>query len=182
MAVAIEVTGRVVGLTVLYELLNQQGRQCQVPVYQATMELWGSDVTNPHQFAFAVTRDVSPAIFDNLPDRYGRFGECPPSRPHHPYHGKEHLHRKTSFAIRLHESDDVTGHFLQGEGSTSRQNILIHKGPGSSKGCMMVDGGTEGFVAFTDAFRRLRLLSPGDDTILVAVEPRTQPDLIRPGG
>lgn len=47
---------------------------------------------------------------------------------------------------------------------------------------MMVDGGTEGFVAFTDAFRRLRLLSPGDDTILVAVEPRTQPDLIRPGG
>lgn len=176
MAIAIEITGRVVGQTVLYEFLNQQGRQCQVPLYQATMELWGSRVTNPNCFQFAVTRDVSLAMFDTLEHRYGLYGECPPSRAHHPYRGVVHPYRQTGFAIRLHESDDETGHFLQGEGTIRRQNILIHKGPGRSLGCMMVDGGADGFAAFTDAFDQLRLLSSSNDTILVAVEPRALPD------
>lgn len=183
MTIAIEITGRICGQTVLYELINQQGRQHPVPTYTATMELWGSRISDPKRFRFSVTRDVSEAVFGTLPDRYGTYGECPPSRQGRPYHGTEHLYRGTGFAIRLHDDDDPARCFLHGEGTAKRQNILIHRGPGRSLGCMMVVGGESGFLAFEEAYHNLRQYSDSGQ-ILIFVEPRAliQHNLIRSGG
>lgn len=183
MTIAIEITGCICGETVLYEFMNQQGRQHCVPAYSATMELWGSHISDSMRFHFSVTRDVSEVVFGTLSDRYGTHGECPPSRQGRPYYGTEHAYRGTGFAIRLHDDDDPARCFLQGEGTVKRQNILIHRGPGRSLGCMMVVGGEAGFAAFEAAYLNLRQYSQSGQ-ILVFVEPRlpVQHNLIRSGG
>ncbi len=170
----IHISNRVVGSATLTERPRGQGRNAQVPLYAATVQI-GDSVHN-----FSVTRCSSRRVFNNGPakDRYGWEDECPPNLPNLPYYAQTVLHAGTkSFALRLFEKYSPHRNTLRGLGPITRTNIMLHIGdPACSYGCLTVGGGLmelERLKSFLTAHEH----SPHED-IEVHLAPRELPGRI----
>ena len=171
MPVHIVITGTLTTkVSYLYEKICKGGRKVSVPTYHANIQgLRGS------LFHFAVTRDASDVVFNNIRDRYGVNGECPPSTESKPYRGHLHQTKKLPFGIRLSDQECGKTRYLQGTGDTVRDGILIHHGITRTEGCFTVAGGRRGFEAFKAALEEVGMNMPPRldiPLIYVHVEPR----------
>ncbi len=175
------ITGSKLGKTHFYEKIGRQGRRTIVPTYRA--ELGRFDGTG-EKFHFRVTRDAAQIVFGQRKKRFLRGGECPPSKTCVPYRGRIHFGTRNGFALLLFEAQSPTKNTLTGQGKVIRSEIMIHRGPSSSLGCMAVAGGKRGYRAWQRALQEFA--ATGSEEILVFVEPRPQADhdqyLSRPVG
>lgn len=137
--ITLTITGEVVGQAHFYEKTRRRGRRILVPSYRAI----AYDQATGEQLIFAVTRDCQLTAFNtDTAHRYQMYGECPPNREEVPYTGKIGTHSNGTFCIRLSEPELFRGrNQLFGAGEAVRSDIMIHVGPGTSVGCLMVAGG-----------------------------------------
>lgn len=173
MTIYILITGQKTGRrAVLYEKLGRQGRQALVPTYQAELGRYDGESST---YRFTVTRDSSPVVFGQSRGRFGLVGECPPSRTCAPYRGRLHQSQRSGqTAVMLSESNLAARNGLLGQGQLLRTDIMIHRGPACSLGCLTVGGGRRGYVNWLQALQRL-MQTPTEE-ILVFVEPRPTDD------
>jgi hypothetical protein len=163
--ITIIITNEVVGQARLYEFRNCEGKCVLVPTYRAIAR---DSVTN-EEFEFTVTRSASRLIFELDTDRYGTYGECPPSKPGSPYRAFPCRHSNGSFCLRLYETKvPQTHNTIRGVGEVDRVNIMIHKGPSMSQGCLVIAGGKRGHYRFERWFKKR---TADDSTITVEVLP-----------
>ena len=163
--IEIVITTKKISCALLYELRNLQGRRAYVPAYLATTY----DTRTGDKFEFAVTRSASRLVFGSPTDQYGSNGECPPSKADIPYKAFVSATSKGSFCLRLFETDEPQQHnTIKGQGEVDRVNIMIHKGPSMSEGCLVIAGGKRGHNRFERWFKA-RLAD--DVVITVAVLP-----------
>ncbi len=148
--IKITITATPVGQAFLFERLKRQGRRVLVPTYQAT-----ATSEDESTFVFAVTRDSSSILFLGQKERFGTYGECPPSIPNRPYLARPSLlSSNQTFCLRLFEPNLSDKHNkLIGQGNVVRSDIMIHRGPGRSVGCIQIAGGKKGHRSFTRWFK-----------------------------
>ncbi len=148
--ITIIITNETVGTARLYELRNKAGKTALVPSYRAVAKNTDSGAV----FEFLVTRSASRLVFSEDKDRYGSFGECPPSRDDCPYQAFPSVTSKGSFCLRLFETPEQQTHnVIRGQGPVDRTNVMIHKGPSMSEGCLIIAGGKKGHRRFERWFK-----------------------------
>ena len=149
--ITIIITNEVVGQARLYEFRNCEGKCVLVPTYHAVAR----DSVAKEEFEFVVTRSASRLVFESDTDRFGTYGECPPSKPGSPYKAFPSKTTKGSFCLRLYETEAPQSHnTIRGEGEVNRVNIMIHKGPSMSQGCLVIAGGKRGHHRFERWFKK----------------------------
>lgn len=139
MLIKIFITSKISGSAKLYHLPNKKGGFEIVPLYKAYVVF-----KNGHKYNFKVTRDTNfIGSYLVTKGKYVENGECPPNEKKFPYKGLVLENGKLSWRIQLYEEkiDDGTKSWIKGIGKGKRQYIQIHKGPGCSKGCFLIDGG-----------------------------------------
>lgn len=158
----------------LYKAKGQRGDHRYVSTYRLTMI---PDTTSiiPNLFLGYVTRDTSPALWDQGPGtRYGIGGECPPSIPGKPYCAVPHTSETIPFGLRLFEPEYGDERHLRGQGDTIRSDMLVHFGPARSEGCFTIAGGRRGMRRWQKELEEWMAKLP-DPEIRVTVMPRDTP-------
>ncbi len=142
------ISSEVVGKALMYEYLGKKGDRKFVPTYQVYV-YDGSHCI----FKFTVTRQSAKEVFrQGEALDYGENGECPPADF---YLGRITESGRLGFSIMLYENWCPAKESLIGRSHFIRKGVKIHKGPGSSLGCMMVAGGQRGYKRFVKAFTRI---------------------------
>lgn len=163
--IRITITGKLTGRkALLYEELGRKGRRKFVPTYHALAEC----LPTKECFEFAVVRDTSPQVFGQLPYRYGKDGECPPSL--RPYVGIVRDNGPVGFRIQLSEVGFEKTGLLLGQGRVARERIQIHFGAAASHGCILVAGRRRTYHRVFA--KQLRAMLVHTSTISVIVQPR----------
>lgn len=119
----------------LYEFPGRRGRRAFVPTYVACAE----NMRTGTRFTFAVTRDVSEHVFNEVPtDKYGKHGECPPSIS--PYTGIIREDGICGFRIEFFDPQFSREQIIKSPSGMVRSNLQIHFGAAASHGCILVAG------------------------------------------
>lgn len=147
MALEIHVTGEVTGEAPLFEHKDALGGHLVVPTYRCVVK---NDTG--YRKDFDVTRDTYQGIRGKVLSRYGENDECPPCTDNKPYGGRIIDWGKMGFRIELYEEElsDYGEAAISGVGDYIRTHIQIHRGPGSSEGCILLAGGDEMHKSFEE--------------------------------
>jgi hypothetical protein len=137
------VTSEVVTHSRMYSELGKKGSWRRIPGYKMSVGL-GKRVAY-----FGITRDTATDVFG-----IGSYAPCPASLHRQPFHAYVREDNGRGFRLQLYEPRFGDRKSIQGRGSTVRQCIQIHDGPGKSQGCLSIVGGTVSYQKFEKLMRR----------------------------